>query len=317
MSIQELQLEYEREGIGEGILGILDGLVRNVARSYDPRVYGGAASWAEAHDDLLHSFVVDVLLEQGQLEYALFVAGSVEHFKNILGRQLRFFLARGRRRTVVDNLLDRCKEITAKAPFQQAAEKRAWSYALEDQAPGDRRATPDLLAQVAGELAGIPVQEPSVSERASQVYLTPDLIELLRRVASSLECWVSARDLDDLFRQMLTPWLPSFLGTDEGALAIQPAKALSAEQEDMARQAAEAICGAGSATELKVLGMKIGDVSDSVIGRRLGVSRPTVIKHKKRILGKVEAELTGLDEASQSRAIELLASLIQEGQDAT
>ena len=116
---------------------------------------------------------------------------------------------------------------------------------------------------------------------------------------------------------MLTPWLPSFLETDEGVVATQPARVMSAEQDDMARQAAEAIQRASTPTELGILAMKIDDISDSVIGRRFGMSRPTVIKHKRRILKKVETELTGLDEASQNLAIELLTTLIKEGQDAS
>ncbi|MCP4901960.1 MAG: hypothetical protein GY906_33770, partial [bacterium] len=122
MSMRELQLEYDEEVIGGKILKLVDELTWNVARPYDPRVYGGAASWAEAHEDLLYSFVAEVLLEQGQLEYAMFVASSEKHFKNLIARQLRFFLARRRQRTVVDNLLDRSKQITSSTPFRQGTE---------------------------------------------------------------------------------------------------------------------------------------------------------------------------------------------------
>ncbi|MCP4902053.1 MAG: hypothetical protein GY906_34235 [bacterium] len=63
--------------------------------------------------------------------------------------------------------------------------------------------------------------------------------------------------------------------------------------------------------------MKIADTSDVVIGQHFSISRPTVIKHKKTVLANVEAELTGLSEACQTRAIEVLTSLIEEASDAT
>ncbi len=67
MTIETLRREYQSEVIGGAILAILDRLTRNVVSHYDPKVYGGVASWAEGYEDLLHSFVADVLLEQGQL----------------------------------------------------------------------------------------------------------------------------------------------------------------------------------------------------------------------------------------------------------
>jgi hypothetical protein len=317
MSMADLQQEYEAKVIGEGILGLLDELTWSVTRKYDPRIYGGGSSWADAHEDLLHSFVVEVLLEQGQLEYAIFVADTEEHFKNILARQLRFFLARRRQRTIIDNLLDRCKKITSEAPFGQGAETGAWWYELLEWPGPKRRPTADEIAQIAGELAVMPTQTATGTARAPQVYTTPDLKRVLYQVASRLSCRVAVRDLDEIFRRLLTPWLPSFLETDEGVLATEPSARLDAEQEDMARQAATAIQRAGTPVELGVLAMKIADVSDSVIGQHYKMSRPTVIKHKNSVLAKVEAELTGLSEACQKRAIELLSALLQEGRDAS
>jgi len=317
MSLEELRQEYSREIIGEKILDLLEGLVRTVTRKYDPRIYGGAVSWDEAHDDVLHSFIVEVLLEQGQLEYAVFLAETADHFKNLLARQLRFFLARSRQRTVIDNLLDRCKAITSEPPFSQEVEKRSWSYALEEKPTTDHRPNSDEIARIAGELAVIPVQMSSSTDRASQIYSTSDLKSLLVRIASAVACWVSVRDLDNIFRRLLTSWLPRFLVIDEGDSAVHREKGLNAEQENMARQAAQAIAETGTPLELGILAMKIADISDSIIARRFEISRPTVIKHKKSVLSKVEDELRGLEENCQRRAIELLTALVQEKNDVT
>lgn len=315
MGIEALRAEYQREVIGEELLKVLHDLTRSVTKHYDPRVYGGSSSWQEIHEDILHSFVVEVLLEQGQLEYALFVADAEQHFYNILARQLRFFLARRRQRTVIDNLLDRCKRITQEVPFQQASEKGLWWYELQGSPTRGCWPTEEHLVEIAGDLAVIPVQSSSGTERASQIYTTDDLTRLLARVARATGCRVSVRDLDRIFRRLLTPWLPSFLDSDEGVLAVQATASLNAEQEGMARQAFVAIQAASSQLELGILAMKIADIPDAAIAQHYGLSRPTIIKHKKNALAKVEAELIGLDEAIQRRTIEMLADRPQGGSD--
>ena len=315
MGIDALRAEYHREVIGEGLLKVLRDLTWSVTRQYDPRVYGGAPSWHEVHEDILHSFVADVLLEQGQLEYALFVADTEEHFTNILARQLRFFLARQRQRTVTDNLLDRCKKITQVAPFQQTIGRGVWWYELQGASTLRGSPSQEQLARIAGELAVLPIQASSGSDRASQIYNTQDLTSLLRRVATATNCRVSVRDLDQIFHRLLTPWLPSFLEPDEGVLDVQAAVSLNAEQEEMARQAFIGVQTASSQLELGILAMKIAEVPDAAIAQHYGLSRPTISKYKKSVLAKVEAELRGLDEAIQRRAIEMLGNRAQGGGD--
>jgi len=316
MSIEALRQEYFREIIGEKILDLLARLTRNVTREYDPVVYGNAKSWDEAHEDVLHSFIAEVLLEQGQLEYAIFNAETEEYFLNLLARQLRRFLARNRRRTVVDNLLKRCKKITSKVPFRQESDTKSWWYELNDKATSDRFPSADEIARVACELAAVPIQLSSSTERASQIYSTSDLKKILFHMATTTACRISVGNLDHLFRRLLTPWLPRFLEKDEGNSAVHEELDLNPEQENMARQAAHAIVEAGTPLELGILAMKIADISDSAIARRFEISRPTVIKHKKKVFSKVENELKTLDEKCQKQAIELLTALIQEKNDA-
>jgi DNA-binding CsgD family transcriptional regulator len=98
-------------------------------------------------------------------------------------------------------------------------------------------------------------------------------------------------------------------------LEVQAATSLNAEQEEMARQAFTCIQATCSLLELGILAMKIADIPDTSIAQHYGMSRPTIIKHKKNIMAKVEAELLGLDEAVQRRAIEMLADRPQEGGD--
>lgn len=317
MSIEALRQEYSREIIGEKILDLLARLTRNVTRKYDPEVYGNARSWDETHEDVLNSFIAEVLLEQGQLEYAIFTAETEEHFSNLLARQLRFFLARNRRRTVVDNLLDRCKTMTCKHPFRHETDAGGWWYELNDTATKDRFSSFDEIARVAGELAAIPIQLSSSAVRAPQIYSTPDLKKILYYIVEKMGCRVSVGNLDQLFRRLLTPWLPSFLEKDERSSEVHEELDLNPEQENMARQAAHAIVEAGTSLELGILAMKIADITDSVIARHYKISRPTVSKHKKNVLLKVEAELRGLDEDLQKRTFDVLTELIEENNDVT
>jgi hypothetical protein len=69
------------------------------------------ASWDDAEQDVVQSVVLDLLLAEGQLDYLMATAVEFSDFQNILTFQVRRYLARQRRRTVIDNLLDRAKEV--------------------------------------------------------------------------------------------------------------------------------------------------------------------------------------------------------------
>ena len=93
MTLSELVEEYRRVGMGPRIYSETRRIVRAVVRSYDPKVYGGASSWEEAVEDLVQEFGLEVLVGQGQLDYAMTVAADLEHFQRLLARQLRHLLA--------------------------------------------------------------------------------------------------------------------------------------------------------------------------------------------------------------------------------
>ena len=110
-SLEAIVEERQALGIGPVILGLIQSLTANVTRTYDPTVYAGVASWQDGLEDLVHDVIVDRLLAEGQLDYAIDIATTPEALRALLTRQIKRTLARRRRRTVVDNLLDRVRHI--------------------------------------------------------------------------------------------------------------------------------------------------------------------------------------------------------------
>src|SRR5260370_6664343 len=111
MTLVELREEYRSVRIGEKILEEVRQTVHQVCRRYDPQIYGGAASWDDAEGDLVQSVVLDLLIGEGQLDYLMATAVEIGDFQNLLKYQVRRYIARKRRRTVIDNVIDRAKAI--------------------------------------------------------------------------------------------------------------------------------------------------------------------------------------------------------------
>ena len=81
MSLDDLRAEFEQELIGPRIYGEITAIARRVVRNYDPRVYAHAADWEDGFDDLLQEVVLERLLGEGQLAYAMTVAADLAHWR--------------------------------------------------------------------------------------------------------------------------------------------------------------------------------------------------------------------------------------------
>src|SRR5437867_3389657 len=100
MNFEEIQAEFREHRVGVLILNAILRLARNIVKHYNPRIYLDADSWQEGLDDFVQEFVATVLIEEGQIDYVMRVAGSLGDFSNLMARQMRRLLARRRRRTV-------------------------------------------------------------------------------------------------------------------------------------------------------------------------------------------------------------------------
>jgi hypothetical protein len=294
VTLHELADEYRRMGIGPRILGQVREIVRAVARGYDPVIYGGSASWDESLDDLVQEFGLEVLVGQGQLDYAMLVATDYQHFRRLLARQVRYLLARRRRRTIVDNLIDRAHKMVDAPPFRLLGHRSQWCYTLlgKEVAPG--RVSETAARTVAARLAEVPTIRAEPSLRAPVVYSEVSLRTILAEVAEAAPCAVAVGDLDRVFSLLLTSWLPSFLKEAEATVANAPALGLSAEDLAMVEEATVAVLSTCASEHLQVLRLKIEGLSDDGIAGRLGLSRPTVSKRKQEAMARLEPGLAGL-----------------------
>jgi hypothetical protein len=308
VTLDDLVAEYRAVGIGARLLGEVTGIVRAVTRSYDPVVYGGSTSWEEALDDLVQEFGLDVLVGQGQLEYAMTMAVDREHFRRLLARQVRYLLARRRRRTVVDNLIDRARKLVESPPFRVLGERSQWCYTLIDKETTGGRVSEAAARTVASRLAEVPMIRAEPRVRAPAVYSEDSLQRILAEIAHAVPCAVAAGDLDRIFSLLLTSWLPRFLKEGEAAVATAAADGLDAEEQAIVDQTASVIVDGCSAEVLEVLRLKLNGVSDRLIGDRLGLSRPTVSKRKREAMRQLERVLSGLREPLRLAVVDRLGA---------
>jgi hypothetical protein len=104
--------EYEAEGIGELIYGLILGLVRQVVVRYPPEVYSPNQVWDEdAVTSVCHDFTLEKLLEAGWLEHHLLAQDTVAGLERVLKRDFIHFLISHRRRSEYQNLFDRVRKI--------------------------------------------------------------------------------------------------------------------------------------------------------------------------------------------------------------
>ena len=294
MTLAELVDEYRQVGIGPRILGQVREIVRAVARGYDPAVYAGCASWDDGLDDLVQEFGLEVLVGQGQLDYAMLVATDHQHFRRLLARQVRYLLARRRRRTIVDNLIDRAHRLANAPPFRLIGDRSHWCYTLlgKDVEPG--RVSDAAARTVAARLAEVPTIRAEPALRAPVVYSEASLRTILAEVAAAAPCAVAAGDLDRVFGLLLTSWLPSFLKEAEATVANAPAHGLDAEELAIVEETTMAILNGCSDAHRQVLRLKIEGLSDDGVAGALGLSRPTVSKRKQEAMARLEPGLAGL-----------------------
>lgn len=305
--------ERQAVGIGPVILGLVRSLTATVTRTYDPAVYGNVATWQDGLEDLVHDVIVDRLLAEGQLDYAIDVATTPEAFRAILIRQIKRTLARRRRRTVVDNLLDRARDVLGRdyASREIGGHLR---YRRADADPSDRSPTDGELRAATLAALGIPKVASYSDDRAPIVYSTEALEALIRAVFSAITTDVSIADLDTIFRNVLTGWIGSDLVDTRGGASEPEASDLTPDERLEVQTTVNEILTDLHADLVPVLRAKYAGVSDGDIARTLSISRPTVAKRKAQALAIMRAHLDATGQRVQDAVVdELGVSLARQG----
>lgn len=301
--MDRLRQEYRQSRIGPEILAETRRVVHQVVRRFDPEIYGGAATWDDAEEDVVQAVVLDLLLAEGQIDYLMATAVRLDDFRNLLRFQVRRYLARTRRRTVVDNLLDRAKEILAEPPFEQTGSAQDPRFRIPGSAVELREPTEEEILAASRAVALVPRTRSSDHDRAPVVYPREALATALEAIATVLPVPFSLSDVGRILELVLTDWVASFLYEFEEDQAVA-APSLGPEEETMAEEAAQRILERVSGEALVVLRRKLENVSDEEIARELGVSRPTVIARKRSALGELREALGGLPEHVQAAAMD-------------
>lgn len=307
MTFDELRSEFETNVIGPGIYAEIRSAVRAVSGSYDPRVYaGGAARWSDALEDLVHQVVVDQLLGRGQLVYAFDVAETLEHLRRLLRRQVRNTLVARRERDVVDNLIGRAKELLEAPPYSARDQGSARRYGLVGKGVEHRVPTADELRSASLIVIGIPQRKGDGMERAPVIYDAEALRAVVSSVAHSLPCSFSLRDLEDVLRASLTPWLlGELMSAEAGHEPEDPG--LSPDEIAEVTATTDSIMTELNGDDRRLLALKLANASDGDAAAVLGVSRPTLAKRKKRIFLAVGAQLGDTRDAVREQVVRELA----------
>ena len=315
MTFDDLLTEYRSpERIGEAIWSVLVEVARNVCRKYPASVYADDARWTpEAVEDLAQDVALGRLLGEGQLDYVFTIAAEdpargLHSIKGLIGHQVKRVLDARRPKTVVDRLVKRTRELLEDEELGVEGIAVGSDVWLRGHGVGRRPSelTSSERRRGGHAIAGVPrIPSNPNGQRESKVYAKPQLIEVVVGLVEEFD-GIYLGDVRRILEDVLTAWLPEILYDSEGVEAVAHAQLDDLEMSHMSEQAAATVERL-SDEQLFVMIGKANGVSDSVLGRELGCSRPTVIKHKRAFEETVDSRLlTGIDMDRRNVAIEVL-----------
>jgi hypothetical protein len=306
VTLEELRVEFRNEVIGPKWLETVQEVCRQTTRSYPANIYGGTESWADSMDDLVQDVITNALIRDHQLEYLMDEAQAMGDLRRLLGRQVRHVLARRRIRTVVDQLLDRSRVILRQPPFVQLANGKNARWTLDDRPFEDRSPNPGELRCAEIGVRGVSIVPYAGSERAPIIYREESLRQLLQGLARSMPCPFGLRDLDRIFRNVLTGFLPGVLDGVGGPQGPPTDPEDASEMRRTANQVYEQL----EPVQRQVLAAKLIGVSDSDVAWRLAISRPTAAKRKMATFEIVREAAEHLTDDARGGMVDELGNLL-------
>jgi hypothetical protein len=312
---EEVLAEYRSERIGPVVLKSVQQLCGQIARRYPPTIYASASAWhRSALQDLAQDVVVERLLGEGQLDYIMATARSLPEYERLVIQQIKRCLSRRRRRTIADNLIDRSQRILAETPFQEVPGLSPIRYRLEGEVPENRDPSASELRAVARVVRAVPRDVAGVqNQRAPRVYSNEALVAVLTGIARILESSFSVRDLDEIFRLLLTDLIPTDLEEGDIDQDVQSVAVGNPEEAAVLEDVVERLIGRLTDDQKVILRMKAADVSDAEVATAVGVSRPTLAARKHEVFEIVRSATTDLDDGQREQAVSLaLQALVRD-----
>ena len=305
MNFELLRAEHQTSRLGPEWLRVVEEVCREVVVSYPPRIYGQVEAWEQGIEDLVQDVVLKSLLNDRQAEYLIAQAATEQDFRRLLARQVRHVLAQRRTKTVIDQLLRRSRRLLAQSTrFDTISQVGRSAWHLKGVKVEVRSAAPSELRAAAVAVLLVPKVPYSGSVRAPKVYTDESLAQILEIVGGALPVPFDLRDLDRIFQELLTDYLPRNLESvvRQGLATERP------EQEHEVTEAVNAIQARLTTEQAFIVAAKLCGLADSDLASRLEVSRPTAAKRKEAALKIVGDELVDLDSRSQERALDILSS---------
>ncbi len=310
VTLAALLEERDREVVGAKILELVGSLAASVVRSYDPGIYASGGSWQDGLADLVQDVVVDRLLSEGQLDYSLDTADSLEALNALLIRQIRRTLARRRRRTVVDNLLDRIREILDSDYVAEGISGERL-FAPEG-AIGAERATDAQLRAAVVAVSAVPRTPTHGEARAPMVYTTDALRDVVATAFTTTGSAMAIRDFDTILNLALTSWIASDLATTRGGVSNPAAADLTPPEIVEVEAIVDDIRADLDGETAPVLDGKYRGMSDSDIAHELGLSRPTIAKRKLAAMAILRRHLEDSSEEMQDAVVASLGERLRQ-----
>lgn len=309
MTLPELRSEYEARVIGGAILEEVRRACASQARRYPPAVYARSQAWnRDAVEELVQDVVLERLLGEQQLAYLFDVASSLSHWRALLNRQVKITLTRRRVRTVVDNLLDRAgRRLTRSEGVETASAAGRKVFRRAGSRQPYRPLTDQEVRHMTEQARLVPRRRPGRSERAPSVYSDEGLRALLGIVLrEGPEGGVAIRDLGRILESILTEWIPAVLELEETG-GGSAAESMEPSQIVEVRAAASQITSDLSEVEAQALRGYLRGLAYSEVAKHIGISRPTLLKHQRRIRNRIRTAAEGLDEKGQNMLMDEIA----------
>ena len=223
-----LKAEAADSRIGPRWLDEVRSACSEVTRRFDPAVYAVAERmWSDSEiEDLVQDVTVEQLLHQGQLDYILDVAHTIDDVRRLLRFRVRRQLARRRRRTVVDRLLGRLTVILTGPGYESIPGTRPPRYRPAGSDADATQPTDEKLRRAAAAIRLLPTT-PASGDRAPAVYRSRVLTRVASHCFQITDSSLSIDDFGRILREALTSWLPEFL--ELGEEQDWPAEEISAE----------------------------------------------------------------------------------------
>lgn len=290
--------EYETVRIGSRISNLVLESAVSLLRRRDLTVYAEVATNpADAALDIAQSFIEKVLLGEGQIDYIFQVSNDSDAVKRLLQHHLRRFLAKQRKRTVVDNLFERCVELlTSSSDFKGSFESGFQLVGVTDQNTPVKASSVRRAAAIASQ---IPQLKSTAIHRNPRLFDQPRVRILLGILFKEAVGVITKADLQKFLQDLLTPWDFGRLDVNVNSLSEQTIVGTTVIDSDMFIHIVQQM----EPSERFIFKAKYSGQPDREIANHLSISRSQATGLKSALWQKLVNEFAGVDERSHAEII--------------